>query len=141
KRIYLYPGFCPTHARILPERARQMRKEYPEARLVVHPECRPELIALADEVLSTSGFCRYAGQDDVREMIVGTEIGLIYRLRGEHPGKRFIPLSEQAICPSMKLITLEKVIRCLEKMEARVEVSREVLQPARTAIERMLFLS
>jgi quinolinate synthase len=138
KNMTLWPGFCPTHARIKPERIKELKKEYPQARVVVHPECTPEVIALADEVLSTSGMCRYARRDDVREMIVGTEMGIIHRLKKENPGKRFIPISEQAICPNMKLITLEKVLWSLEDMGPEVKVPEGIRLKAKAAVDKML---
>ncbi len=138
KQFFLWPGFCPTHARIMPQHVLELKEHYPEAKVVVHPECRPDVIKLADEVLSTGGMCRYAGREDVKQMIVGTEVGIIYRLRKENPGKRFIPISEQAICPNMKLITLEKVLRCLEKMSPEVKVAEKVRIRAKQAVDRML---
>jgi len=138
KKIILYPGFCPTHLRILPEIAEESKRKYPEAKFVAHPECRPEVIALADAVLSTSGFCRYAMGEEVKEMLVGTEIGIIHRLRKENPEKRFIPVSEQAVCPNMKLITLDKILWSLEEMEPKVKVSPDVLHRAKEAVDRML---
>ena len=138
KKMILWPGFCPTHVRIKPERIKELRREYPQAKVVVHPECRPEVIALADEVASTSGMCRYARLDDVREMVVGTEVGLIHRLRKENPGKRFIPVSEQAICPDMKLITLEKVLWSLEEMSPEVKVPQGIRLRAIAAVDKML---
>jgi quinolinate synthase len=138
KKMFLWPGFCPTHVRIRPERIKELRQEYPQARVVVHPECRPEVIALADEVASTSGMCRYAQRDEVREMVVGTEVGLIHRLRKENPGKRFIPVSEQAICPNMKLITLEKVLWSLQEMSPEVKVPQRIRVKAIAAVNRML---
>jgi len=138
KKMILWPGFCPTHVRIKPERINDLRQEYPKAKVVVHPECRPEVIALADEVASTSGMCRYARRDEVREMVVGTEVGIIHRLRKENPGKRFIPVSEQAICPDMKLITLEKVLRSLEEMSPEVKVPEEIRLKAKAAVDKIL---
>ena len=138
KRMILWPGFCPTHVRIKPERIRELKREYPQAKVVVHPECTPEVIALADEVSSTSGMCRYARRDDVREMVVGTELGIIYRLKKENPEKRFIPVSEQAICPNMKLITLEKVLWALEEMRPEVKVPEGVRLRANAAVDKML---
>ena len=138
KEMVLWPGFCPTHVRIKPERIKELKEEYPQAKVVVHPECTPEVIALADEVLSTSGMCRYAQRDEVREMVVGTEIGIIHRLKKENPGKRFIPISEQAICPNMKLITLEKVLWSLEEMSPEVKVSEEIRLRAKAAVDKML---
>ena len=138
KKMILWPGFCPTHARIRPEKIRELKREYPQAKVVVHPECTPEVIALADEVLSTGGMCRYAQRDDVREMIVGTELGIIHRLKKENPGKRFIPVSEQAICPDMKLITLEKVLWSLEDMSPEVKVPEGIRLKAKAAVDKML---
>jgi len=138
KKMILWPGFCPTHVRIKPERIKELKKEYPQAKVVVHPECTPEVIALADEVLSTSGMCRYARRDEVREMVVGTEIGIIHRLKKENPGKKFIPISEQAICPNMKLITLEKVLWALEEMSPEVKVPEKIRLRAKAAVDKML---
>jgi quinolinate synthase len=138
KKMILWPGFCPTHARIRAERIKELKREYPRAKVVVHPECRPDVIALADEVASTGGMCRYARRDDVREMVVGTEMGIIHRLRKENPGKKFIPVSEQAICPNMKLITLEKVLWSLEEMSPEVKVPEEIRLKALAAVNRML---
>ncbi len=138
KDMILWPGFCPTHVRITPDRIKELKREYPQAKVVVHPECRPEVIALADEVASTSGMCRYARRDEVREMVVGTEIGIIHRLRKENPGKKFIPVSEQAICPNMKLITLEKVLWALQEMQPQVKVPDEIQLKAKAAVDRML---
>jgi len=138
KKMILWPGFCPTHVRIKPERIKELKKEYPQAKVVVHPECTPEVIGLADEVLSTSGMCRFARRDDVREMVVGTEIGIIHRLKKENPGKKFIPISEQAICPNMKLITLEKVLWSLQEMSPEVKVPEEIRLRAKAAVDKML---
>ncbi|HAG09022.1 MAG TPA: quinolinate synthase [Desulfotomaculum sp.] len=138
KKMIFWPGYCPTHARILPDHIEKLKQDYPLARVVVHPECRPEVIALADEVLSTGGLCRYAQTSQAKEIIVGTEIGIIHRLRKENPDKRFIPVSEQAVCPNMKLITLEKIIYSLEETVFEVKVSPEIRARAITAVNKML---
>lgn len=138
KKIIFWPGYCPTHARILPKHITRLRQEYPQAKVVVHPECRPEVIALADEALSTTGICRYAQREDVSQLIVGTEIGIIHRLKRENPGKQFIPISEQAICPNMKQITLEKVLWSLEEMKPEVKVPEEIRLKAKAAVDKML---
>lgn len=136
--VILWPGYCPTHAKIMPDDIRKKRAEHPRAKVVVHPECRPDVIALADEVASTSGICRYAGREDVRELIVGTEMGIIHRLKKENPTKTFIPVSDKAVCPNMKLITLEKVLWSLEEMAPVVKVPEEVRVRALVAVQRML---
>jgi quinolinate synthase len=138
KKMTLWPGYCPTHARIQAQDIINLKEEYPQAKVAVHPECRPDVIALADEVLSTGGVIRYARREDVRQMIVSTEIGLIHRLKKENPGKRFIPVSEQAICPNMKLITLEKILWSLEDMSPQVKIAEAVRLKAKTAVDRML---
>jgi quinolinate synthase len=138
KRMALWQGYCPTHARMQPEDIIRRKQEYPRAKVVVHPECRPEVIALADEAASTSGIIRYAGREDVSELIVGTEMGIIHRLIKENPGKKFIQVSENAICPDMKLITLEKVLKSLETMTPQVKVPEAIRVRARAAVDRML---
>jgi len=138
KRIHFWPGYCPTHARILPEHILELKAEHTNAKAMVHPECRPEVAAVADAVLSTGGMIRYARNPEINEFIVGTEIGIIHRLRKENPGKKFYPVSEQAVCPNMKLITLEKVLYTLETEEPEVKVPELVAEKARRAIERML---
>jgi quinolinate synthase len=138
KKMILWPGFCPTHVRIKPERIKELKREYPQAKVMVHPECTPEVIALADEVLSTSGMCRYAQREEVKEIIVGTELGIIHRLRNENPGRRFIPVSEQAICPDMKSITLEKTLWSLEEMSPEVKIHEEIRLRAKAAVDKLL---
>ncbi len=138
RKMILWPGFCPTHIRLQPQYITNLRQEYPQAKVVVHPECRPEVIALADEVLSTGGMCRFASETESEEIIVGTEIGIIHRLRKENPGKRFIPASEQAICPRMKLITLESVLWSLQEMTPQVKVPEEIRLKAKAAVDKML---
>ena len=138
KKLILWPGFCPTHMKIKAGRIVELKKEHPRARAVVHPECRPEVIAVADEVLSTGGMCRYARREDITEMIVGTEIGIIHRLKKENPGKLFMPASEQAVCPNMRKITLDKVLWSLEEMAPEVKVPAEIRLKAKAAVDRML---
>jgi quinolinate synthase len=138
KKITFWPGYCPTHTRIRPEDILRLKTQYPEAKVIVHPECRPDAIALADEVLSTGGMLRYVRSTPFREIIVGTELGIIYRFRKENPNKIFIPVSEQAICPRMKLITLEKILASLEEMTPEVKVPDNIRIKARKAVERML---
>lgn len=138
RRMILWPGYCPTHLRIQPRDITRLKSEYPQAKVVVHPECRPEIIALADEALSTSGICRFAQNTQSKEIIVGTEMGIIHRLRKENPDKRFIPVSEQAVCPRMKLITLEKVLWSLQQMTPEVKVPQEIRVKAKAAVDKML---
>jgi len=138
KKIIPWPGYCSTHAKIQSWHITDLKKRYPQAKVVIHPECRPEVIALADEVLSTGGLCRYASRDDVKEVIVGTESGIIHRLQKENPGKKFIAVSSHAICPRMKLTTLESVLWSLEEMSHEIKVAEEIRIKAKKAVDRML---
>ena len=138
RKMHLWPGYCPTHVRIQAEDITRLKGEYARAKAIVHPECRPEVIAVADEVLSTGGMCRFARQTDAREIIVGTEIGIMHRLSKENPGKKFIPASKRAVCPNMKLITLEKVLWSLEDMAPEVKVPAEIRLKAKVAVDKML---
>jgi len=138
KKMFFWPGYCPTHMKIVPKHIKELRQQYPLAKVVVHPECRAEVIALADQVLSTGGMCRYARREDVSQMIVGTEVGIIHRHRKENPGKIFVPASEHAVCPNMKLINLEKVLWSLEEISPEVKVPEEISLRAKAAVDRML---
>jgi len=138
REMILWPGFCSTHIRIKSQDIIRLKREHPQAKVVVHPECRPEVIALADEVLSTGGICRFARSTTAAEVIVGTEIGILHRLRKENPDKSFIPASEQAVCPRMKLITLENVLWSLEEMAPEVKVPEEIRLRAKAAVDKML---
>ncbi|OHE26696.1 MAG: quinolinate synthase [Syntrophobacterales bacterium RIFOXYC2_FULL_60_23] len=138
-RVFItWKGFCPTHARILPEAIEEQIRLHPGAEVMVHPECRPGVIALADQVLSTGGMCAYARESAGEEFIVGTEVGILHRLRLKNPGKKFYPASELAVCPNMKRTTLEKVLWSLEGMTHEVTVPEEVMVRARGSIEKML---
>lgn len=141
KKMILWPGYCPTHVRIQAADIHRARKVYPRAEVMVHPECRPEVVALADFVYSTGGMIRHAKNTQTRETIVGTEIGIIHRLRKENPDKAFIPLSEQAICPNMKLIGLENILWSLEEMSPEVKVPEHIRIKAKKAVDRMVEVS
>jgi quinolinate synthase len=136
--MILWPGYCPTHARILPHDIERRVQEHPGARILVHPECRPEAKAMADAVLSTGGMMRYALETHATEMIVGTEIGIISRLQKENPGKRFFAVSEQAVCPRMKLITLDTILWSLQNNRHVIKVPERIRIRARRAVDRML---
>ncbi|MCU0611778.1 MAG: quinolinate synthase NadA [Candidatus Eisenbacteria bacterium] len=138
KALHLWPGFCPTHRRIRPRDIKEARAAHPEAKVVVHPECMPETIALADHVGSTSGILRFCRESDAREFIIGTELGLLHRLTKENPDKRFYLATELSDCPNMKLTTLEKVFWCLRDLEFVITVPPDIAQQARVPIERML---
>ncbi len=138
KKLILWNGYCPTHVRIRPEDILNAKQQHPKAAVIVHPECLTEVVALADEVLSTGGMVRFARESDYKEIIVGTEVGLIHRLQRENPKKKFFPATELAVCPNMKLTTLEKIMWTLEGLENEIKVPEEVQKKAKKAIERMI---
>ena len=138
KQIIPWQGFCPTHVRILPEHIQKQKTLHPRAVVMVHPECTPPVIALADEVLSTGGMCKHAARSQSDEFIIGTEVGLLHRLSKENPDKRFFPATELAVCPGMQSITLEKVLWSLEDLKYEVTVPPEISVKARNAVEKML---
>jgi quinolinate synthase len=141
RKFITWPGFCPTHARILPETVEAARAAHPGAVVMVHPECRPEVAAMADMVISTGGMSRFAKETKAREIIVGTEPGIIHRLKKEAPDKVFHPISDRVICPNMKKTTLEKVLWSLEDMSHKIVVPEEIAAKARRCIEAMLNVS
>jgi len=138
--VILWPGYCPTHHRILPGDIQARKAEHPRAKAVVHPECTTDVIDLADHVGSTAGILRYCAESPAKEFIIGTEIGLLHRLRKENPDKAFFPASPLGDCPNMKLNTLEKILWSLQDMIHEVRVPESIAEKARVAIERMLAL-
>lgn len=138
KEIIPWEGYCIVHERFTPEDILRERARHPAAEVLVHPECRPEVIDAADHVFSTSGMIRHACASPSAEFIIGTEIGILHRLSGQCPGKRCYPLSSRAICVNMKKTDLSKVHKALERMEPRIQVPARIAGPAREAIGRML---
>jgi quinolinate synthase len=134
----LWKGFCPSHVKILPEDIARKRARHPNAEVLAHPECQAGITSLADRVLSTEGMCRYVKESKTREFIIGTEIGILHRMRKENPEKVFYPASERATCPNMKLTTLEKVLWSLEEMGFEVTVPQDIMQKAKTCLQRMM---
>lgn len=131
-------GFCPTHAKILPEDVARAKALHPDAVFIAHPECRPAVTHLADKVASTEGMCRFVQETPAREIIVGTEVGIIHRMQKENPGKVFYPVTDQAVCPNMKRTTLEKVLWSLQDQVHEVNPPEEIARRAYASIERML---
>jgi len=138
RKLILWNGFCPTHARILPEHIIERKKQYPDAEVMVHPECRLEVIKLADAALSTSGMCNYPANSKARKFIVGTEVGLTHQLKKRYPDFEFINALDEAVCPNMKLHTLEKILWSLEEMNYEVKVSESVRLKAKKAVDAMI---
>jgi quinolinate synthase len=138
KKLILSDGYCIVHERITADDVLKAKKEHPAAEVLVHPECRPEVTALADKVLSTSGMCEYAKRSKCREMLIGTETAIIHRLKKENPDKSFYPVSDRAVCVNMKKNSLEKVLWALEDLKNIIKVDEEVSYRAKKAIDRML---
>ena len=136
--IILWPGYCNTNLRIQPRDITRLKAQYPQAKAVVHPECRPEVLAIADAVLTTSGIVRFARETNASEIIVGTEIGILHRLRKENPEKRFFAASEDAVCHRMKMIRLETILWSLENMTHPIRVPERILRKVRPCLEKML---
>ena len=138
KKIIPYPGYCPTHLRILPEHILKEKDLHPKALVLAHPECSRGVIQLADEVCSTSGMLRFARENSAQEFIIGTEEGIIHRLSKDNPEKKFYSPTVLAICPNMKLITLEKLAWSLEDNQYPIELPSDIIDKARHAIQRMI---
>lgn len=141
KRMILYPGFCDTHAKVTAEQVRLAKQRYPQAKVLVHPECRPEVINLADAALSTSQMVRYAKSCNEKTFLIGTEEGILHPLRKENPDKEFHLISDGFICPEMKKTTLETIIKTMESRSNVVTVPEETRIKAKQAIDRMLAIT
>ena len=141
REMVYWEGYCPTHHRILADQIVKMKSEHPGAEVLVHPECTPDVIALADHVASTTGILNYAKSSNSKEFVIGTEIGILHRMKKENPDKTFMPVTPLSDCPNMKLNTLEKLLWSLEDIQFVVTVPEEIAVEARKAIQRMLDLS
>lgn len=137
KELIIWPGVCPTHHKIRKEEILRIKKKHPDAEILVHPECRPEVIDISDHALSTNGMVNHAKKSDSKEFIIGTEKELCYRLKNENPDKTFYPI-KTAICPNMKKITLEKVLNSLEYLEPRIKFSEEIMKKAKKPLQKMM---
>ena len=138
REMIFWDGYCHVHVCIRDSDIAHMKQEHPAAIVMVHPECTDPVRKQADVVLSTGGMCRYAKESDADEFIVGTEVGILHRLRNQNPGKRFYPASDSAVCPNMKLTTVEKVLWSLQSMQHQIKVPDEVQSRAIKAIENMM---
>lgn len=141
RNMILWPGFCPVHKRILPEHIEKKKTQYPDAMVLVHPECSKEVIDLADMAGSTSQILKYCNKSDKKTFIIGTENGILHSLKKNNPDKLFIPSSDLAVCENMKKITLGKVLYSLESLSPVVTVNLDIREKALKPIEKMLELS
>jgi quinolinate synthase len=138
KTCHFWEGYCPTHDRLQVADVQRALAEHPDALFMAHPECPPEILELAHHICSTSGMYEYAKKSPATQFIVGTEAGILYRLRRENPEKTFILPTSRLICPNMKLTSLEDVLHSLQTMSPQVTVPEQVAVRARTALDRML---
>ncbi|MBP7056075.1 MAG: quinolinate synthase NadA [Candidatus Omnitrophica bacterium] len=141
KNIILWEGFCPTHIRVQEEDVLKAKKIYPKAEVLAHPECNPEVLALADHICSTGGMFKYVKDSQAEEFIISTECGMLYKLHRDNPSKRFYLPTDHLVCANMKLITLGWVANSLEKMVYEIKVSGEVRDKALRTLDRMLAVS
>ena len=138
KKIYIWEGFCPTHIWIKKEEILKLKEKYKDAVAMVHPECLPDVVEIADYVLSTGGMLKMARELNEKVFIIGTENGIIHRLKKENPDKLFLAVSNKIICPNMKRITLKKVLKSLEELKPEINVEENIRIKARISIEKML---
>ncbi|MCW9049132.1 MAG: quinolinate synthase NadA [Deltaproteobacteria bacterium] len=138
KECICWEGYCPTHERLKVEEIKQAQAEHPDALFMAHPECTPEILELADHICSTSGMYDFARENPAKKFIVGTENGILWRLKVENPEKEFIMPSLALICPNMKLTRLEDILRCLETLEPQITVDEKTCLKAKRALDRML---
>ena len=140
RKMIFWNGYCPTHIRINAKQIIELKKKHLNSEVIVHPENTPAVIEIADRVESTGGMLKYMKDSSNKSFIVGTEVGIIHRLKKENPDKEFIPAFARAICPNMKLINLEKVLWSLEGEETKIEVPGAIAVKAKSAIDRMIAL-
>ncbi len=137
KELILWPGYCPTHVRITKQDLETLKEQHPDAEILVHPECAPDVIDYADHAFSTEGIIRHVQASPKKEFIIGTEENMLHRLRKEAPGKVFYA-SPNATCPNMREITLEDVRDSLQKIQFRIELPPEIIRRAKVPLERMI---
>lgn len=140
KNMIIWEGYCNTHDMLTVKDVEEMKAKYPNAQFVVHPECRPEVVALGDFVGSTTAIIKYCKESDCKEFIVGTEDGTGYQLRLDSPDKSFHFASKYLVCPNMKVNNLKKLVKCLETMQPQIYVPPHIADQARQSLERMLLV-
>ncbi len=131
-------GYCYVHEHIRKEDVLTRKQEYPEAKVIAHPECKPEVLELSDVIASTSGMIRYAMESSAKTFIICTEREMTYRLKKDLPEKEFIPVSESATCKTMKTVTLERLYRALQDEVYEVNLAEDIIERAKGSIDRML---
>ncbi len=138
REMHIWEGCCPIHDQLTADEVLKVKSEHPQALVLVHPECRPEVVELADHVASTTGMLRFARESQNKEYIVATEKGILHQFNKQCPNKSFYPASDKLVCRDMRSITLEKVLHSLQTLEPRVTVNAEIRERALKSLERML---
>ena len=141
KEIILWEGFCPTHIKVQEEHITKTKDAHPDALMIAHPECNPEVLKMADYITSTGGMIKYIKASDKKRFIIATESGLFYKLKKDNIDKGFFLPTEQLICPSMKLTTLGWVLHSLETLKYEVTVPKATAEKAKRALDNMLKVS
>ena len=139
--VITYPGYCPTHLRIRPEDILERKKQYPDAEVLVHPECHKEVVKLADFVGSTTGIMKRAKESNAKTFIIVTELGVVERLERDFPDKKFVLVSPKAVCANMKWIHLEDILNSLEAEQHEIDVDPELAKRAYAPIEKMVSIN
>jgi quinolinate synthase len=138
KKMFIWDGYCITHHSVWPEEVREAKRLHPDALILVHPECRPEVVEEADFVGSTKQIIDFATESDNKKFIIGTEMGVLYSLKKRNPKKRFYLLSQGLICPNMKKIRLMSIYNALKEMKYQIELDKDMILKARRSLDRML---
>ncbi len=138
KELILWKGHCITHAKVKPDNVKLVREQYPNAQVLIHPECHPSVVALADFVGSTSEIIEYAKQSEAKTFVIGTEVGVVSYLKMQLPHKEFLLLHSGLVCPNMKKTRLESVYKALLNKQYEVQVPDNLASQARQTLERML---
>ena len=136
--LILWPGYCPTHAKITAQAIQQLKEENPGAVSIAHPECNEKVAAIADQMLSTGQMLKFVKESSATKFIIATELGIIHTLKTENPDKEFMAVSANIICPNMKKITLEKVLWALEDNKEIITVDKTTAENAKAALDGML---
>ncbi len=138
RKLILWPGYCTSHVIITEDDIKNAKSRYPDALVLVHPECTEPVKKLADQVLSTGRMLKFVKDSPAKRFIIATEVGIIHPLKKQRPDAEFIPASERAVCPNMKKITLEKILWSLEDLKFKITVPEDIRLKAKSALDKMI---
>lgn len=138
KKIILWKGYCITHHRVKPEDVLEAKRIHPDALLLVHPECQPEVAALADYIGSTKQIIDYVNGSSAQKFIIGTEMGVLFKLKRDNPQKGFYLVTPGLVCPNMKKTSIKSVFEALKDMKYEIKLDEQVRTKAKNCLDRML---